>query len=73
MDQEKGANIYVTTRSSFKEWTWGPFQSSAKGVRHFQVAGDVLALTDTSPYPQYKFEKGAVYLYSKGFDIASAE
>lgn len=38
-----------------------------------QVAGDILAITDTSPYPNYKFTKGAVYLYSQGFDISSSE
>lgn len=73
VDQTRGTNIYVTTQTSFKEWTWGPFQSSADGANNFQVAGDILAITDTSPYPQYHFTKGAVFLYSKGFDLSSAE
>jgi hypothetical protein len=30
-------------------------------------------LTDTSLYPEYKFEKGAIYLYSLGLDTASGD
>ena len=28
-DQTRGVNLYVTTTSSFKAWTWGPFKTPA--------------------------------------------
>lgn len=37
------------------------------------MAGDILALTDTSYYPEYKFEKGTVFLYSLALDNRTGE
>lgn len=67
----RGINLYVTTESSFKTWTWGPYQSSAYNVRNLQIAGDVLMLTDTSVYPEYKFDKGRIMLYALTLDSIS--
>jgi hypothetical protein len=59
--------------TAFKPWTWGPYRSSAYNARKLEVAGDILMLTDTSAYPDYKFEKGAIYLYELALDNVSGE
>lgn len=69
----RGINLYVTTSTSFKSWTWGPYRSSAFTVQNLQMAGAILMLTDTSEYPEYHFQKGGVYLYYLGFDKFSGE
>lgn len=43
----RGINLYMTTSTSFKSWTWGPYRSSAFTARSLQIAGGVLMLTDT--------------------------
>ena len=42
-------------------------------MRTLQVEGALLMLTDTSEYPEYRFDKGGVYLYYIGFDRFSGE
>ena len=63
----------MTTATSFKEWTWGPYRSGAYNVRRLWVTGDILMLTDTSTFPEQKFEKGRVFLYSIAFDKDTGE
>lgn len=69
----RGINLYMTTSTSFKSWTWGPYRSSAFTARSLQIAGGVLMLTDTSQYPEYRFDKGRIYLYALTFDRWSGE
>ena len=65
--------MYITTHTSFKSWTWGPYKSPAYTAQNLQAAGAILAVTDTSEYPEYRFQKGGVYLYNLDFDIYSGE
>lgn len=67
----RGINIYITTLANFKPWTWGPYRSSAYNCRTLQIAGDILMITDTSIYPEYKFEGGQIFLYELGLDNVS--
>lgn len=73
--QELGAgiNLYVTSTQSFKPWTWGPYRSSAYRATSMQIAGDILMLTDTDAYPEFKFKKGSIFLYELGLDNVSGE
>ncbi len=73
--QELGAgiNLYVTSTQSFKPWTWGPYRSSAHRAASLQIAGDILMVADTSAYPEFKFEKGAIFLYELGLDNVSGD
>ena len=69
----RGVNLYVTSFSSFKGFTWGPFRSAASQVRNLQVINDVAMLVDTSANPEYKFQNGAVYLYKLSFNSESGD
>ena len=68
-----GVNLYVTSGVSFKAWTWGPYRTGAFNIRKLQINGDILMLTDTSTYPEFKFEKGKVFLFALAFDHYSGE
>lgn len=64
----RGINLYVTSFTSFKAFTWGPYYSDAYNVRTLQIVNDVLMLTNTAANPNYLFEEGSVYLYRLSFN-----
>lgn len=53
----------MTSLSSFKPITTGPFQTDAYHARTFQVVHDVVMIVDQNPYPDYRLLKGSVFLY----------
>lgn len=47
----RGINLYVTSQSSSKPWTFGPYRSTGYNVRSLQITGDIVMLADTSAQP----------------------
>lgn len=52
----RGINLYVTSFSCFKSFTWGPYYSDAYNVRSMQIVNDVLMVADTPANPEYLFD-----------------
>lgn len=69
----RGINLYVTSFSSFKAFTWGPYYSDAYNVRSMQIVNDVLMVADTPAYPEYLFDEGSIYLYRLSFNAESED
>ena len=69
----RGVNLYVTSFTSYKGFTWGPFYSDAYGVRNLQIVNDVLMLADTPSNPEYLVDQGAIYLYRLSFNAESGD
>jgi hypothetical protein len=63
-----GVNLYLTSQSSYKPWTLGPFMTEAYSVTNLQVAGDIVMVTDSSRYPQNRYGKPSVHLFSLEMD-----
>jgi hypothetical protein len=59
-----GINLYLTTQTSSKPWTFGPYMTDAIFVSKLEIAGDIIMLTDINDFPEYRSRKGCVYLYS---------
>lgn len=51
----------MTTLSSFKPFTSGPYETGAKAVNHVKIVGDVVMLIDNDDNPYTR--AGGVYLY----------
>ena len=69
----RGLNLYVTTSTSFKSWTWGPYRSTAKTAQNLQIAGYILSVTATTEYSEFPYGRGGIFLYYLGFDKESGE
>lgn len=69
----RGINLYVTSFTSFKSFTWGPYYSNAYNVRSLQIINDVLMVADTPSNPEYLFDEGAVYIYRLSFNAESGD
>lgn len=55
--------MYMTSLTSFKPITSGPFEIDAYHARSLQVVHDVVMVVNQNPYPDYKLLKGSVFLY----------
>lgn len=63
--------VYITTLTSFKPFTYGPFESQAKAVNHAKVVGNVLMIVDNDDNPFVR--AGGVYLYHINFNATQLE
>lgn len=63
----------MTSFTSFKAFTWGPYYSDAYNVRALQIINDVLMVADTPANPEYLFQPGAIYLYRLSFNTESGD
>lgn len=53
----------MTTLTSFKPITQGPFPTDAYYARTLQVVNDVVMVVDQNAYPDYRISKGSIFLY----------
>lgn len=69
----RGINLYMTTLTSFKPITSGPYISDAYHARNLQVVYDVVMVVNQNPYPDYRLLKGSVFLYRASVDPDTLE
>jgi hypothetical protein len=67
----RGVNLYITSFSSYKSFTWGPYYSDAYNIRNLQIINDILMVVDTASNPENQYEQGAIYLYRLSFNAES--
>lgn len=64
-------NVYITTFTSFKPFTYGPFETEAKVVSHAKVVGNIVMIVDTEDNPFTR--AGGIYLYYIDFSAEVLE
>lgn len=59
-------NVYITTLTTFKPFTYGPFETEAKAVNHVEIVGNIVMIVDNDDDPFLR--AGGVYLYHIDFN-----
>ena len=62
-------NIYVTSLTSYKPFTFGPIRTEARAVNHVKIVDNILMLVDNDDNPFVR--AGGVYLYYLDFSSPS--